>query len=363
VNEIDRPPWWRPQGIAVRVALLSLLVTAVAVTVIAIGVLGVAQASFKHLMLQDGQSADTARAMFEQSVVPVFIVAAAIAVAVSLLLASILALRLARPLNDMARAARRVARGEYEARVDRAGPEEVASLADSFNQMAETLQEQERMRREFIVNAAHELSTPLTNLQGYLEALRDGVIAPTAEQFQSLHEEVDRLVRLSQSINTLARDDSGDRTKPLETIDLVPAMRSAVELARASFDGKAIRVQLQLPQRLSARAEPDQLAQVLANLLQNASRYTPDGGLVTIAAEARRNDVLVTVSNTGDGIPQRDLPHLFERFYRVEKSRDRARGGAGIGLAIVKQLVEATGGRVGADSQAGITTFWFSLPA
>ncbi len=363
MSEIDRPAWWRPRGIAVRIALLSLLVTAVAVTVIAIGVLGVAQATFNRLMLEAGQSAATAHAMFDESVVPVFIVAAAIAAAVSLLLASLLAIRLAGPLDDIARAARRVARGEYQARVRRSGPDELASLADSFNQMAESLEQQERARREFIVNAAHELSTPLTNLQGYLEALRDGVIPPSSEQFQSLHEEVDRLVRLSQSLNTLAQDDRVSRERALEAIDLVPTVRSAVELAHSAFDGKAIRVQLHLPDRLPARAEPDQLAQVLANLLQNASRYTPNGGLVTIAAEARRSDVLVSVSNTGDAIPQQDLPHLFERFYRVEKSRDRAHGGAGIGLAIVKQLVEGTGGRVGAESEAGITRFWFSLPA
>jgi signal transduction histidine kinase len=345
-----------------RIALLSLLVTAMALTVIAIGVLGVAQSTFNRLMVQAGEPAATAHTMFEHSVVAVFIVAAAIAVAVSVLLASLLALRLASPLNDMARAARRVARGEYQARVQRAGPEEVKSLADSFNQMAESLQEQERMRREFIVNAAHELSTPLTNLQGYLEALRDGVIAPSTEEFQSLHEEVDRLVRLSQSLNTLAQDSPGSE-KAVGMIDLVPVVRSAVELARPSFDAKGIRVQLRLPERLPARAEPDQLAQVLANLLQNASRYAPDGGLVTIAAEARRDDVLLSVTNTGEAIPQQDLPHVFERFYRIEKSRDRARGGAGIGLAIVKQLVEATGGRVGAESQAGVTRFWFSLPA
>jgi signal transduction histidine kinase len=343
--------------------LLYVLVTAVAVAVIAIGVLGVAQSTFNRLMLEAGQSAATAHEMFNHSIVPVFIAAAAIAAVVSLILASLLAIRLAGPLDDIARGARRVARGEYQARVQRKGPDEVTSLADSFNQMAETLEQQERQRREFIVNAAHELSTPLTNLQGYLEALRDGVIPPSSEQFQSLHEEVDRLVRLSQSLNTLAHDSSVSSERALETIDLVPAVRSAVELTRSSFNGKAIRVQLNLPERLSARAEPDQLAQVLANLLQNASRYTPDGGLVTVAAEARRSDVLVSVTNTGDAIPQQDLPHLFERFYRVEKSRDRAHGGAGIGLAIVKQLVEATGGRVGAESQAGVTRFWFSLPA
>jgi len=349
-------------GIAARIALLSLLVTAAAIVVIAVGVLIVSQSAFSRLMIQAGQSAKTARDMFDHSVVGVFTVAALIAVVVSVVLASLLALRLARPLQEIAAAARRVARGEYTARVQRSGPEEVASLADSFNQMAETLEEQERLRRDFIVNAAHELSTPLTNLQGYLEALRDGVIAPSTQQFQSLHEEVDRLVRLSQSLNTLAQDSSLGSARTLEKIDLVPPLCAAVALARTTFEGKAIRVQLHLPERLPARAVPDELSQVLANLLQNASRYTPEGGTVTVAAEARRNDVLVSVSNTGDGIPDPDLPHIFERFYRVEKSRDRAHGGAGIGLAIVKQLVEATGGRVGAESHAGVTRFWFSLP-
>ncbi len=118
-----------------------------------------------------------------------------------------------------------------------------------------------------------------------------------------------------------------------------------------------------VPDGLVARAEPDGVAQVLANLLQNASRYTPRGGRTSIHAQDQPARVLVSVTNTGEGIPADDLPHVFERFYRVEKSRDAARGGAGIGLAIVKQLVEASGGRVGADSNGRFTRFWFSLPA
>ena len=118
-----------------------------------------------------------------------------------------------------------------------------------------------------------------------------------------------------------------------------------------------------MPEHLPARANPDHLAQVLANLLSNAMRYTPAGGTVTVRAERRASDLLVSIANTGDGIPEADLERVFERFYRVEKSRDRARGGAGIGLAIVKQLVEAGGGRVGAESGEGETRFWFSLPA
>jgi len=353
----------RLRTLAVGITLVSVLVAISAVAVIAVGVLVVAQSTFNRLMIEAGTPAAEAQAMFDHGVATIFVVAVAIAVVISIALAIGLAALLARPLGHLADAAERIAHGDYGARVPRTGPVELASLADSFNQMAESLQQQEQLRREFIVNAAHELSTPLTNLQGYLEALRDGVIEPSAEQFQSLHEEVDRLVRLSQSLNTLAQDTAASAGKPLETIDMVPALRTAVELARPSFDGKAIRIQLHLPDRLPARAAPDQLAQVLANLFQNASRYTPDGGVVTVAAEDRRSDVLVSVSNTGDGIPQQDLPHIFERFYRVEKSRDRARGGAGIGLAIVKQLVEATGGRVGAESHAGVTRFWFSLPA
>jgi signal transduction histidine kinase len=229
--------------------------------------------------------------------------------------------------------------------------------------MAESLEQQERLRREFIINAAHELRTPLTNLNGYLEALRDDVIAPTPELFASLHEEVDRLVRLSHSLDSLAAGDSGTRSQQRDTVDLVAAVRSAVDLARPAFDRRNIRIETRLPVGLKARTDADELAQVLANMLQNASRYTPEGGLVTVTAEDRLADVLISVANTGDGIPAADLPHVFERFYRVEKSRDRSRGGAGIGLAIVKDLVESAGGRVGVESESGLTRFWFTLPA
>ena len=349
-------------GITPRIAVASLAVAAVAIVLVGIGVLGVAADAFKRLMVEHGESAEAARAMFDQTVSGVFLGAAVVAVLVSLALAMLLARRLARPLEQIGRAARQLAEGDYGARVPREGPEELASLADSFNQMAATLQEQERMRREFIANAAHELRTPLTNLQGYLEAMRDGVIAPERATLESLHEEADRLVRLSRALDALAEGDTAAGPPELVGLDLAGAVRSAVELAQPTFERGGIALALQLPDRLPARANPDRLAQVLANLLSNAARYTPAGGRVTVAAEARPGSVLVSVANTGDAIPAADLPHLFERFYRVEKSRDRAHGGAGIGLAIVKQLVEAAGGRVGAESAGGLTRFWFSLP-
>jgi len=201
-------------------------------------------------------------------------------------------------------------------------------------------------------------------LQGYLEALRDGVLTADRATFVSLHEEVDRLVRLSRALDALAEGDTEARaTEAIHEIDLREAIASAVELHSAALERRALHVDLDLPPTLRGRADPDHLDQVLANLLQNAVRYTPEGGRVSVAAERRSFDVLVSITNTGGGIPPEDLAHVFERFYRVDKSRDRSSGGAGIGLAIVKSLVELGGGRVGAESSPGQTRFWFSLPA
>jgi two-component system sensor histidine kinase BaeS len=353
----------RLRSLATGITSVSLIVAFVAIAVIAAGVLGVAQSTFDRLMVQAGASAEDAQAMFDHGVTTIFLAAVLIAVAISVALAIVLAAWLSRPLRQMARAAERIAGGDYTTRVPGSGPNELASLADSFNRMAESLAQQEQQRADFIANAAHELRTPLTNLQGYLEALRDGVIAPTPEQFKSLHEEAQRLVRLSRSLEALAVHQRAEDAVRRESVDVAKAIRSAYEFARPAFEAKAIEVDMSLPDGLLARTEPDGLAQVLANLLQNASRYTPQGGSAAIRAWGQRSRVLVAVSNTGDGIPNADLPHVFERFYRVEKSRDAARGGAGIGLAIVKQLVEASGGRVGADSDGRLTRFWFSLPA
>ncbi len=353
----------RLRSLATGITLVAMLVALIAIAVIAIGVLVVAQSTFNSLMIRAGTPAAEAQSMFDHGVAAIFGVAVVIAMVVSAILAVILSARLARPLREMAVAAERIAAGHYDARVPRAGPDELASLADSFNRMAISLSDQERDRKEFIVNAAHELRTPLTNLQGYLEALRDGVIAPTPEQFGSLHEEAERLVRLSRSLDALADNERDYRVIARQDVRIDLALRSAYEVARPAFEAKDIAVDFAIPERLTVQAEPDGLAQVLANLLQNASRYTPRRGHASIQAESRRSSVLVSVTNSGDGIPAEDLPHIFDRFYRVEKSRDAARGGAGIGLAIVKQIVEASGGKVGAESSDHTTRFWFTLPS
>jgi two-component system sensor histidine kinase BaeS len=351
------------RGIAGRIALAAIASAAVGLVILAGGVAVVGADVFTELMMEAGDTADHAREMYDDSVTTVVIAASLIAVAASIVLAVVLARMLARPIDEVGAAARRIADGDYGARVPREGPEELASLADSFNQMAASLERQEQVRRDFIANAAHELRTPLTNLQGYLEALRDGVIVADRATYESLHEEADRLVRLSRSLDALAEGDAGSTPPTLVEVDLATLLGSAIELATPSMERAGLRLEVEVPTGLTALADPDRLAQVLANLLSNAVRYTASGGTVTVRAERRPGDILISVANTGEGIPPDELERVFERFYRVEKSRDRARGGAGIGLAIVKQLVEQSGGRVGAESRDGQTRFWFSLPA
>jgi two-component system sensor histidine kinase BaeS len=351
----------RLRSLAARVALSAMLVSALSVATIAVGVLVVGSATFDRLMAEHGATAAVSHDMFNQSITWVVLGASALAIVGSLVLAIVLGRIIERPLDELAGAARRIAAGGYDARVQRPSPPELASVADSFNQMAASLEDQERQRQDLIHNFAHELRTPLTNLHGYLEGLREGVVEPGPEIFASLQNEVARLKRLSHSLDALAAGVDPEN-RPQE-LDLVPLILALVELNRPRFEGSSIKVNAELPSRLPALADPDSLSQVVGNLLQNAARYTPRAGTVWVRAEQQRDSVLVSIANTGPGIPAGDLDHVFERFYRVEKSRDTARGGAGIGLAIAKQLVEAVGGQVGAESESGITKFWFRLPA
>ncbi len=264
-------------------------------------------------------------------------------------------------MREIGAAARRIAEGRYESRIERRGPEEIVSLADSFNQMAAALEEQERMRREFIANAAHELRTPLTNLKGYLEALRDGVIPPDRDTFESLWEETERLVRLSHGLDTLAAGDAAG-PPPLVDLDLAAVIRSAVELARPAAQAAGLEVSVEVP---PTPARPRGLRPARTGAGEPAAERccgTRRRGQIGVTADSGPRTCSFSRPTPARASPPTDLPHVFERFYRVDKSRDRARGGAGIGLSIVKQLVEGHGGRVGAESTDGQTRVWFILP-
>ena len=352
------------RGIATRIALAALISAGAGLVILAVGVTVVGADIFRALMVEAGDSADHAQAMYDESVTTVVLAAAGVAAIASVALAILLARMLARPLAEVGGAARRIAAGDYAARVPRDGPEELTSLADSFNQMAASLERQEAMRRDFIANAAHELRTPLTNLQGYLEALRDGVITADRAAYDSLWDEAERLVRLSRSLDALAEGDAATAPPTVEELDLSAAIRAALELAQPVLERARLHLVVDVPEHASG---PGQSGRASPRCWAISSPTPPatrrPAAPSRSAPSAAPSDLLVSIANTGDGIPPADLERVFERFYRVEKSRDRARGGAGIGLAIVKQLVEAGGGRVGAESREGHTSFWFSLPA
>ncbi|HET9680891.1 MAG TPA: HAMP domain-containing sensor histidine kinase [Candidatus Limnocylindrales bacterium] len=352
----------RRDGIGARIAIAAFAVAAVALVIVAIGVLKVGSDEFAALMAAAGHSAEEARLMFDQSVSVVVLLAAIVAIMAAVLVATVLARRIARPIERLSQVAAKTADGDLLTMVPDDGPAEVRELAHAYNVLVDRLAEQESVRREFVVNASHELRTPLTNLQGYLEALRDGVLPPDPATFDSLREEVDRLGRLAASLDLLAGG-TADRPMP-EDLDLGAVVRTATDVAMAAFQRRSVDVSVTIPDvRIVVHARSDELVQVLSNLLQNAARYTPSGGSVGVAVALADGEAIVRISNSGPPIPEADLPRVWERFYRVEKSRDRTTGGAGIGLAIVKRLVEDAGGRVGASSEPGRTTFWFALRA
>jgi signal transduction histidine kinase len=285
--------------------------------------------------------------------------ASILAVAFSFLLVK----RVLEPLTMMTAMTRDIAAGNYAVDIPVRSTDEVGQLAVAFNRMTASLQKLEKLRQGMMVDVAHELRTPLTNIQGYLEALMDGVVPPSAEVYDLLHEETMRLAQLVEDILQLAKADAAQTSLVPEAFDLVSLIIQTYESFRIEFEKKAIQVDIARdPDEFSIRADQGKIAQVLQNLMQNAVQYTPSQGRVEIFILLSAVDVEIVFTNTGGEIDAEDLPYIFERFYRGEKSRSREHGGAGIGLAIVKELIEAHGGNVGAEIAVDHTKIWFTLP-
>jgi signal transduction histidine kinase len=255
--------------------------------------------------------------------------------------------------------------GDLTQRVPVGSPDEIGELARAFNAMAESLGRTERLRRTLVTDVAHELRTPLTNVRGYLEALRDGVAEPTPALIASLHDEAVLLGRLVEDLQELTLAEAGQLHLDRAVWTLDDLVGSAVELARPRALEKGVALRAEFPPDLPAvDVDRTRIGQVLRNLLGNAITHTDAGGEIVVSAARGHGEVEVRVHDTGAGIPPEHLPHVFERFYRADRSRARATGGAGIGLAIVKELVQAHGGRVGIDSAPGRgTTVTFTLPS
>jgi len=287
------------------------------------------------------------------------------ALTLSLLLSYLLITWVLRPLFQMTAITRKVADGNYSERVAVASRYEVGQLADSFNHMADNLEKIERLRKNMVADISHELRTPLTNLRGYLEGLSDSVIPPSRETFQMLEQEVLRLVNLVEDLQQLARADAARAFLDRKELSLHQLLGQIMNLYRPNFQEKEIEVDWRLePGTETVTADSDKLLQAIRNLADNAWKYTPRGGSVTVSAQQGAGCITTVFANSGAWIAEKDIPFLFERFFRADRSRSRSRdaGGAGIGLAIVKELIEAHGGQVGAESDQNETRVWFSLP-
>jgi len=273
--------------------------------------------------------------------------------------------RIMRPIQAMAAASHRIAEGHYGERVPSHGRDELGALADSFNAMAEALEQTEARRRALLADVAHELRTPLSGIKGYMEGLTDGVLPADPEVFDRISADVDRLQRLVSDLEELSRLDAGALTLAWRRVAPAELIRAVVERLRPQAEGKGVTINLDVAAPLpDIVADPDRIQQVLINLVGNAIQYTPAPGRITVTARAQRDAIQVDVADTGIGIASEHLPHVFERFFRVDRSRTRAGGGSGLGLTIARYLVEAHGGRIWASSPGPGrgSTFSFTLP-
>ncbi len=286
--------------------------------------------------------------------------------ALTLILTYLLTRWVLRPLFQITASTKQVADGNYSERVKVVSRYEVGQLADAFNHMAENLEKIEALRKNMVADIAHELRTPLTNLRGYLEGLSDSVIPPSRETFRMLEQEVLRLVNLVEDLQQLARADAARAFLQRQELSLHELLEQIMDLYRPNFQEKEIEVRWHLePGSELVTGDRDKLLQAIRNLADNAWKYTPRQGTVTVSALREEDGVRTVFANSGALVAAKDIPYLFERFFRADRSRSRSRdaGGAGIGLAIVKELIEAHGGTVGAESDQNGTRVWFTLPA
>lgn len=301
---------------------------------------------------------------FDRSVNSALWIAGLVVGVIGILLAVGLLRQIMGPLRRLDAATRRIAQGEFSERIIVPSNDELGHLAQSFNTMAVSLEEAERTKRQLIADVSHELRTPITVLRTALEGLRDGVVEPTPENFAALQNKVLLTGRLVEDLQQLALADAGRlsiRKEPCHLQDLFDEIRATIGVQLEDSD---IDLQLDLQADLPlVEIDRQRIEQVVLNLLSNAMRYTPEGGVIRIAAHVENGMVETSVCDNGPGLTKDEAEHVFDRFYRADRARESARGGAGLGLAIAKALIEAHTGRIWAESGVeGGACFRFTLP-
>jgi signal transduction histidine kinase len=293
------------------------------------------------------------------------LVSAFAALAAAVVVSLFVSRRIVEPLQELSNVSRRLAQGYYQERTSIRSDDELADLSQSINQLAEALEQTEQRRLALLADVAHELRTPLTTIEGYMEGLIDGVIAPEPQIFAMIQHEAVRLKWLIEELALLSRAEAGQLRVVAQPVELPEIVEHVAAQFQPQFSAQDVHLDLRLVSGLPVvLADPNRLEQILINLLSNAVRYTPPGGCVTISAESYDFYVQIGVRDTGIGIAAEHLPHIFERFYRVDKSRARRSGGTGIGLTIARHLVYAQGGEIWVES-AGLghgSTFYITLP-
>jgi signal transduction histidine kinase len=274
-----------------------------------------------------------------------------IAMLISLLLVRMLARGMTSPLREMEAAAAKMARGDYTQRVEVTSRDEVGRLAMEFNAMAAELDEVDRMRRDLVANVSHELRTPISALQAHLENIVDGVEAADPEVLRTMLAQTERLGRMVSQLLDLSRLESGGSPLHNQRFEVGPLLEQAAIESRLHRPGIDVRVAVE-PRDLWVDGDPERVHQVVANLLENAARYSPAGEAIDVSGRVRGDRVVIEVCDHGPGIPLNESSRVFERFYRADSARATERGGAGLGLAIARWIVDLHGGDIRAEQRA-----------
>ena len=302
--------------------------------------------------------------MFLTSIHEYLLWAGIVALVLAVILSYLLTRKVLQPLSEMTAITKEVAAGNFSLRAKITTRDELGELGIAFNKMADSLQRIEQLRKKMVADVAHELRTPLTNLRGYLEALNDKVVPPSPKLFRMLQQENLRLVHLVNNLQQLSRADAAKGYLSLEKIMLSKLVSQVLDLYALNIQKKGVILKTHFAKtETKVTADRDKLLQAIRNLIENCWKYTPTGGRVTISVQHVSEGIRVNFQNDGVEISKSDLPYIFERFFRADRSRSRDAGGAGLGLAITRELIEAHKGQVGAKSSGGKTDIWFTLPS
>ncbi len=300
----------------------------------------------------DGRLFSSEEIQLRQELVRMHVVAGVVSAVIAVLVALSLAVTLSRPLRRIRAGAEAMSAGDLDARVPKSGDEEMAAVADALNRLAETLQHEEGLRKENVADLAHELRTPVMGILARVEAAQDGVLEDEAANLSAMHDEALRLTRLLDDISALAEAERPGLLLEAKPVDLAAVAGAQTAAFADAFADKGVALSSGLEPAI-VDGDPKRLEQIVVNLLSNALRYTDAGGTARVVVRPDGGEALLEVADTGIGIAPEDLPHVFTRFWRGEKSRSRDTGGAGIGLSIVKELVQAHGGTIAVESAPG----------